>query len=46
MSVLYLYISLNRLAAATFPSAIFFIKGETWPIEAPPIKKQKNVDIT
>lgn len=44
--VLYLSINLYKLAAATFPYAIFFIKGDTWPTEDPPIKKQKNVEIT
>lgn len=44
--VRYLSIKLYKLAAATFPYAIFFIKGDTCPTDDPPIKKQKNVEIT
>lgn len=40
------FLSISSLDAATLPSAIFFIIGDTCPIDAPPIKKQKNVEIT
>ncbi len=45
IKVFYLFNNENRLVAATFPSAIFFIIGEICPIDDPPTKKQKNVEI-